>query len=291
MILSKKRNTNDTESVSKAFKKFFSKESYIQSEKKVQFTKFFKVQLKKSHEHSVKSFSNYDPHDLFSCDRDTIKKAIFDLYKTPQNNLRVFIDSHPLSEDKMNNLETILHKYFKDENILVKFADLITEALISSKLLETIKDFQNLYPETGLKLKEILKTIEKAEKRSDEGDIYNFLIEKINDSIGKEHKEATTDSLYSLITDIAKFLLSIAFRDCSMLISFHFASKDSSNDINNFFLQNGFTLINSKDFSEEVFYKTGFIDFQMKSLDHLKKYIENFEELICLYWDYLEKSA
>lgn len=290
-ILNKKRNIKDLEVISSKYKKYFSKESYLLSDEKIKFTKFHKVQLKKSAEHSVKNFSKYDPHDLFSCQKEGIKKSIFDLYQTPQNNLRVFLDSHPISEDQICNLEKILHKFFNDENILNKFADLITEALYSSKLLDTIKDFQNLYPGTGLKLRNIITKLENSEYKSQTENIYDYVIQNVNGAIGKEHSYDLEENLENFVTEVVKFLLSIAFRDCSMLISFHFASKDSSSEINNFFLQNGFNLINSKDFSEEVFYKTGFIDFQMKSFDHLNKYLENLEDLFCLYWDSIEQSS
>lgn len=51
-------------------------------------TKFRKMQLFKNKTGDTCSFSQYDPRDLFSLERERVKKAFQSLLRTPQNNLR-----------------------------------------------------------------------------------------------------------------------------------------------------------------------------------------------------------
>ncbi|GMN35580.1 hypothetical protein TIFTF001_005377 [Ficus carica] len=49
-------------------------------------------QALKLHEGEISAYSKYDPLDLFSGSKDRINKAIKDLFSSPQNNFRVFLD-------------------------------------------------------------------------------------------------------------------------------------------------------------------------------------------------------
>lgn len=49
-------------------------------------------QALKLNQEKISEISGYDPLDLFSGSSDRVRKAINNLFRTPQNNFRVFLD-------------------------------------------------------------------------------------------------------------------------------------------------------------------------------------------------------
>lgn len=288
------QNVKKNENFAEIYEKFFSRSAYERAkEQNVWFTKFFKVQLKKNNENTVSEFSKYNPSDFFSATKQSVKKSILDLFKTPQNNLRVFLNSKIMKEaSDSEQFEKILARLFlKNTQENIEFiSDILSDILLDSQLISTIKAFQLLYYGTGLDLETFIKYLEENHSNlSVKDDMYDVIIKDINIHLKDPFfKIQENDSMLHIATEnIIRFLLSIAFRDCSILISLHFLNKKNSKNLSEFLLKNDFRQFETKLSTEDIFYKVGLIDFQMKSFTHVYKYIENFKNLICLYWEYV----
>uniref|UniRef100_A0AA85K6U7 Inositol-pentakisphosphate 2-kinase n=1 Tax=Trichobilharzia regenti TaxID=157069 RepID=A0AA85K6U7_TRIRE len=62
-----------------------------------------------------KEMSTYCPCDLFSGDRDRLVRGLSALMTTPQNNFRVYLDSHPIYSHDVDKLDYGLHEFFNFE--------------------------------------------------------------------------------------------------------------------------------------------------------------------------------
>ncbi|CAH8584696.1 unnamed protein product [Schistosoma turkestanicum] len=63
-----------------------------------------------------KDLSTYCPCDLFSGDRDRLVHGLNALLTTPQNNFRVYLDSHPIYSHDVDKLDYGLNKFFHLEH-------------------------------------------------------------------------------------------------------------------------------------------------------------------------------
>ncbi|KAH9590804.1 hypothetical protein MS3_00003341 [Schistosoma haematobium] len=63
-----------------------------------------------------KDLSTYCPCDLFSGDHDRLVHGLNALLTTPQNNFRVYLDSHPIYSHDVDKLDYGLNKFFHLEN-------------------------------------------------------------------------------------------------------------------------------------------------------------------------------
>ncbi|CAH8627868.1 unnamed protein product [Schistosoma intercalatum] len=63
-----------------------------------------------------KDLSTYCPCDLFSGDHDRLVRGLNALLTTPQNNFRVYLDSHPIYSHDVDKLDYGLNKFFHLEN-------------------------------------------------------------------------------------------------------------------------------------------------------------------------------
>ncbi|XP_050347068.1 inositol-pentakisphosphate 2-kinase isoform X1 [Nymphalis io] len=96
-------------------------------------------QLLKLQENEVEYISSYCPLDLFSGDRKRMRKAILNLIKNPQNNLKLFKDGNIVYNEKSNvkDFEMII-KNTSSFNTLNIFLDLITEILLGDGISDIV---------------------------------------------------------------------------------------------------------------------------------------------------------
>lgn len=94
---------------------------------------------------------------------------------------------------------------------------------------------------------------------------------------------------------IIRFMLSIAFRDCSILVSLHKLGSSSEEAETLLGKQLGYEMIGNlckcgdelyRSGEEKLYAKIGLIDFKMKTYHHIDKYFKSHRELFKLYWDY-----
>lgn len=105
----------------------------------------------------ISAFSNYDPVDLFSGSQDRVFKAIKDLFSTPQNNFRVFlngslilgasggyaVDTNLVIEEAFEDaLKSVIH--IENGFRTMSFLELVAEAVYKSGCLNRLLEVQKL---------------------------------------------------------------------------------------------------------------------------------------------------
>lgn len=122
---------------------------------KLHVPRFTLLQHLKLQEGKIKSISKYSPLDLFSSTVEGIEKALVDLFETPQNNVRVFMEGNLVfggPEDGGSTDETIISLDKKLAAVSVApegervpaFQRLVATALNKSKVLDQLLRMQKL---------------------------------------------------------------------------------------------------------------------------------------------------
>ena len=99
--------------------------------------------------------SKYSPLDLFSGNEEGILKALVDLFETPQNNIRVFLEGEevfggPVDGGSTDELVTSLEKKLAGVSVapegerVPEFQRLVASALNKSKVLDQLLRVQKL---------------------------------------------------------------------------------------------------------------------------------------------------
>ncbi|KAJ7005930.1 hypothetical protein NC653_005307 [Populus alba x Populus x berolinensis] len=120
-------------------------------------TRFQMHQVLKLREQEISELSEYDPLDLFSGSKERIHKAIKDLYTTPQNNFRVFLNGSLIFGGLGGGIKrtnAVAGKAFEDalEGIILaenglrttSFIQLVAEAVYCSRVLDGLLEVQRL---------------------------------------------------------------------------------------------------------------------------------------------------
>ncbi|XP_046960285.1 inositol-pentakisphosphate 2-kinase [Vanessa cardui] len=96
-------------------------------------------QVLKLQENEVENISGYCPLDLFSGERKRMRKAILNLIKNPQNNLKLFKDGNIVYNEtsNVNNFEMLLRN-IAPYNSLNVFLDLIIKILLSDGISDIV---------------------------------------------------------------------------------------------------------------------------------------------------------
>lgn len=170
--------------------------------------------------------SKYDPLDVFSGSKNTIRDGIKALFATPQNNFRVFLNGSIIFGSLGGFEETSsavgTYEKFADcikdviqagrDQRLARFQELITEAIYNSEILSHLLDVQKL------------------DKIDIEGAIhayYNIISEPC--VVCKNLKDPELCYKYSLLHSLTleesiqivkEYMISTTAKDCSLMISF-----------------------------------------------------------------------
>lgn len=173
----------------------------------------------------ISQISKYDPLDLFSGSKDRIHRAIKSLFLTPQNNFRVFLNGSLIfggmggAADSTNSaVAQSLHDGLKhvisakDGMHINDFADLLTETIYKSGLLNRLLEVQKL------------------DAIDIEGAIHAYydIISQpcvVCQQIGGNKFTARYSSIHSMQRDekvklVRDYLISATAKDLSMMISF-----------------------------------------------------------------------
>lgn len=167
--------------------------------------------LKKKQSESVAEISEYCPLDLFKGGKDQIRSCLLNLEKTPQNNLRLFVNG-------------VMKFPQKNSSTPVKLKQVLGSDTLRQELLETLAD--------SLAKEDVLKRILKAQTIGPYNDIesvypiYKELMDADVD-IGNIHLGYATDyepvvppeSLQDKIEIVKRFLISCTARDCSIMVA------------------------------------------------------------------------
>jgi hypothetical protein len=274
-------------------------------EYQIKYTKFYKVQLKKNDKSEKKEYSLYKPVTFYGNDRTLLKQSISSLIKTPQNNLKFLVNGFDVlkktQQQQHHDLNTMLDS---SSSLVGEYSDIIANIIHESHIVKTLKHIQGVYDgnvqQVAKTLKESQGLLKEMLASSTSENVKVFLqkeLLKIINKIGDKKCEDPYVSLNEIEAKISKniellirFLLSITFRDCSMLLSLHKIQRKLAETplIQRFLEANGFSSYKADAKADEIiFYKLGLVDTDLKPLKHLITYPKLDKELLDIYVEHI----
>ncbi|XP_023525627.1 inositol-pentakisphosphate 2-kinase-like isoform X1 [Cucurbita pepo subsp. pepo] len=256
--------------------RFISKKNAI----KKNVTRFRMHQALKLQKGEISQFSDYNPLDLFSGSRDQIYKAIKDLFSTPQNNFRVFLNGSLIlgaSGGYADDTNLVIEEAFEDalQSVIQRekgsramtFLQLVAEAVYKSGCLNRLLAVQQL------------------DSFDIEGAIHAYydIISKPCQVCGHMDDEELLNicgTLHSAHLDqsleiVRNFLIAATAKDCSLMITFrpwHVECPGSA--YNSIFVES----------TNQTFdYKVNFIDLDLKPLRKMEEYYEQDNKIVRSY--------
>ncbi|CAK7346330.1 unnamed protein product [Dovyalis caffra] len=248
-------------------------------------TRFRMHQVLKLHEHEISELSEYDPLDLFSGSKERIHKAIKDLYNTPQNNFRIFLNGSLVfgglgGGTKGTNavvgkaFEDVLKGIIQAEDGLrtMSFVQLVAETVYCSRVLD-----------------ELLK-VQKRDNFDIEGAIhayYNIVSQPcaVCQQLDEARLPHRCSSLHSIRMDeslkiVKDYLIAATAKDCSLMISFR-PTKGGE-------LGSPYSHVHLQSTNQSFNYKVNFIDLDLKPLKKMEGYFELDKKIVNFYTQMLE---
>ncbi|XP_022952004.1 inositol-pentakisphosphate 2-kinase-like [Cucurbita moschata] len=242
-------------------------------------TRFRMHQALKLHQEEISEFSDYDPLDLFSGSKDRILKAVKDLFSTPQNNFRVFLNGSLIFGalgGSAENTDVIVGEAFEDALKSDVRADI---GLCTTSLLQLVTE--TLYKSGVL---DRLLEVQKLDSLDIEGAIhayYDVISEPcvVCGQLNEDEELHRYASLHSLPLDqslriVKNFLIAATAKDCSLMISFRRRVCEEWGSSNN-----TIRLEPGKFFD----YKAHFIDLDLKPMKKMEEYYELDKKIVSLY--------
>lgn len=244
-------------------------------------TRFKMHQALKLHQGKISEISAYDPLDLFSGSRDSVHKAIKGLFKTPQNNFRVFLNgslilgglggnadatSSEVGETFENALKCVIQAV--DGKRTQCFLDLISETIFSSGLLNKVLEVQKL------------------DNADIEGAIhayYNVISHPCmvcNKRSAEDQFSKRYNSLHSISKDeslklVRNYLIAATAKDLSVMISFR-PREDGS-------VESPHSMVSLESTNQSFDYKAYFIDLDLKPLERMEYYYKLDQQIVSCY--------
>lgn len=179
----------------------------------------------------VCEYSEYDPLDLFSGNKDRIHKAIRDLFATPQNNFRVFKNGSMIIGGSGGNAEST------NSAIIKKFGDAL-EDFIQTNHDQRTESFLQLIADAVYKsgIMDRLLEVQKLDNFDIEGAIhayYDIMSEPctVCKELGEEKVLERYTSLHHISFEeslkiVKDFLIAATAKDCSLMISFQLRKEE-----------------------------------------------------------------
>nr|XP_043607382.1 inositol-pentakisphosphate 2-kinase-like [Erigeron canadensis]XP_043607383.1 inositol-pentakisphosphate 2-kinase-like [Erigeron canadensis]XP_043607384.1 inositol-pentakisphosphate 2-kinase-like [Erigeron canadensis]XP_043607385.1 inositol-pentakisphosphate 2-kinase-like [Erigeron canadensis] len=240
-------------------------------------TRFKLHQGLKLQQKKISQLSQYDPLDMFSGSKERILKSIEDLFSTPQNNFRVFLNgSLEFGSLGGGKYITNVHhdKAFEDELKSVInahdgmrttcFLQLVSEAVFRSKLLDRLLEVQKL------------------DVYDIEGAIHAYydVVSQpcvICRELGEDHLSGRYSSLHSLPLDeslkiVREYLIAATAKDLSLMISFR--TRENLDP------KSPYNVIFHESTGQSFDYKVSFIDLDMKPLEKMIYYHEVDQKIV-----------
>ncbi|XP_076893121.1 inositol-pentakisphosphate 2-kinase-like [Bidens hawaiensis] len=243
-------------------------------------TRFKLHQSLKLQQKMIPQLSQFDPLDMFSGSKERILKSIKDLFSTPQNNFRVFLNGSLVfgSLGGGKYITNVHHdKAFEDELKSVieaddgarttYFLELVSEAVFRSGLLNRLLEVQKL------------------DVYDIEGAIHAYydVVSQpcvICKKLGEDKLSGRYSSVHSLPLEgslkiVRDYLISATAKDLSLMISFRTREKVDP--------KSPYSVIFHESTGQSFDYKVSFIDLDMKPLEKMIYYYELDQKILRSY--------
>ncbi|XP_019174826.1 PREDICTED: inositol-pentakisphosphate 2-kinase-like [Ipomoea nil] len=242
-------------------------------------TRFRMHQALKFHQGKISYISGYDPLDFFSGSKDRLHKAIKDLFMTPQNNFRVFLNGCLILGGLGGVADTTSCKVgqaFEDaleDKILARegmrtecFLELVSEAVFSSGLPDQILQVQKL------------------DNFDIEGAIHAYydvvsqpctICQELGDHLSKRFTALHSISMEESLKIVRDYLIAATAKDLSMMISFRPRIDENR--------ESPYSFVSLKSTNQNFDYKASFIDLDLKPLERMEYYYELDQKIVSCY--------
>ncbi|KAI3788741.1 hypothetical protein L2E82_01514 [Cichorium intybus] len=253
--------------------------SYILEEQTVKrsMTRFKLHQTLKLQHKKVSQLSQYDPLDMFSGSKERILKSIKDLFSTPQNNFRVFLNGSLVFGSLGGGKYRTNVRYDRALEDALKFAIQANDGMRTTCFLELVSE---AVFRSGL-LDRLLE-VQKLDVFDIEGAIhayYDVVSEPcvICNHLGEDKLSGRYSSLHSLPLDeslkiVKEYLIAATAKDLSIMISFRTREKEDP--------KSPYHVIFHESIGQSFDYKVSFIDLDMKPLGKMMHYYELDQKIV-----------
>ncbi|KAJ1378881.1 Inositol-pentakisphosphate 2-kinase, partial [Sesbania bispinosa] len=255
--------------------RFISEETAI----KRRITRFEMHQALKLHQGETSLLSEYNPLDLFSGSKERIRKAIKDLFTTPQNNFRVFINGSLIFGGLGGGAEDTnfcIAKAFEDALKSVIRAD---DGLCTENFLTLIAE--------GVQKSGVLDRLLEVQKLDNvdiEGAIHAYyditcqqcvVCRDLSEEQVKRYTSLHSASLDESLRIVKDYLIAATAKDCSLIMCFRPKKEgDSVTVCNNVYLES----------TKQTFdFKVYFIDLDLKRMSKMEEYYELDKKIVSCY--------
>ncbi|KAK1407974.1 hypothetical protein QVD17_39602 [Tagetes erecta] len=232
----------------------------------------------KFHQGKISHISEYDPLDMFSGSKERILKSVKDLFLTPQNNFRVFLNGRLVFGTlggEADDTNTQIAEAFEDT--LKEFFKADVERVHTPDFLQLVA---GAVSESGI-LDRLLQ-VQKLDAFDIEGAIhayYDVVSEPC--AVCIQQQQPTANDFHSFPLDqslkiVRDFLISLTAKDLSLMISFRPTPKGNSHSP-----CTGALYLDSLDQSFD--YKASFIDLDMKPLEKMPYQYKLDQEIVNCY--------
>ncbi|KAL1343831.1 hypothetical protein HN51_017779 [Arachis hypogaea] len=247
-------------------------------------TRFAMHQALKLHQGEIALISEYNPLDLFSGCKERIYKAIVDLFTTPQNNFRVFLNGYLIFGGLgcgAKDTNVSIAKAFEDSLKSVIEADagkctenlitLVAEAVQKSRVLDRLLEVQKLDS----------VDIEGAIHAYYEITCQQCLVcKELSDEQAKRFSVFHSASLDESLRIVKDYLIAATAKDSSLMICFRPRREgDSGSEYNNVCL---------KSTNQTFDFKVHFLDLDLKRLSKMEEHYELDKKIVSCYTEMIE---
>ncbi|KAK9075599.1 hypothetical protein SSX86_003925 [Deinandra increscens subsp. villosa] len=245
---------------------------------KKRISRFRLHQILKLHQGKVLQISEYDPLDMFSGSKGRVVKSVKDLFLTPQNNFRVFLNGRLVfgslgggADDTNTEIAEAFEETLKD---FFKADDERDRGMHTPYFLQLVA---GAVSESGI-LDRLLQ-VQKLDVFDIEGAIHAYY-DVVSQAcpVCKELQQPAASVFHSIPFDqslkiVRDFLISLTAKDLSLMISFRRTPKGNS--------QSPSVYLEPLDQSFD--YKASFIDLDMKPLEKMPYYYKLDQEIVSCY--------
>ncbi|XP_004499186.1 inositol-pentakisphosphate 2-kinase-like isoform X2 [Cicer arietinum] len=242
-------------------------------------TRFEMHQALKLQHGEVSQPSAYNPLDLFSGSKERIHKAIKDLFATPQNNFRLFLNGSLILGGLGGGAKTTdvcIAKVLEDELNSIIQAD---DGLCTENLLTLITE---AVQKSGV-LDQLLK-VQKLDNVDIEGAIHAYyditsqqcrVCRELSEEQAKRYASLHSASLDESLRIVKDYLIAATAKDCSLMICFRpRKAEDSGAAYNTIYLES----------TKQAFdFKVHFIDLDLKRMSKMDEYYELDKKIVSCY--------
>lgn len=249
---------------------------------KKRISRFKLHQILKFHQRKISQISEYDPLDMFSASKGRVLKSVKDLFLTPQNNFRVFLNGSLVFGSLGGGADDT------DARIAQAFEDTLKDVIQADDEGMRTPNFLQLVAEAVSEsgVMDRLLQVQKLDVFDVEGAIHAYY-DAVSQPcvVCRDLGEAkllnrSYESLHSIPIDeslkiVRDFLISSTAKDLSLMISFRPRGKGNP--------ASPYDVVFLESINQSFDYKASFIDLDMKPLERMVYYYKLDQEIVGCY--------